>query len=305
MAFKSDSFLQRHVKYSDLHITNAARLKNGEAIASAPIASATTIEGTSTATAKISNQSFKNDNNQVEGQHLKLLYIGSKFFWRTKDNIDLHFYHHLLPNTIEIICYDVINSKEISRIYLKYDVLLDNVLKTHKLNEDLREDEAKRALVTTYILQRLQLQASSSQMASDSIVVSNRMHFVKLTGDEQDISPILDLPSIALIPVIITRRRRTNAEEIDAIITSLVSDREALVQATGNAEKIANLVYSSASQFASKKKCRPDFSKPRKLWLWAIRRQIRQMLVAETKVNLAYRGLPYSSEPGKSLGQVS
>ncbi|RYH07337.1 hypothetical protein EON65_41885 [archaeon] len=110
------------------------------------------------------------------------------------------------------------------------------------------------------------------------------------TGDEKYPSPLLDRAPVVLIPILITRRRRTNAEEIDATINSLAADRTALAEATGKAEKIASLVYSSASTLASKKWW-ADFSRPRKLWIWGIRRVIRQKLVAETKKSLIARGL--------------
>jgi hypothetical protein len=67
-----------------------------------------------------------------------------------------------------------------------------------------------------------------------------------------------------------------------------------LAEATGKAETIANLVYHSASEIASKKWW-SNFSRPRKLWVWAIRRVIRQKLVAETKKNLAQRAFKKDS----------
>jgi hypothetical protein len=119
--------------------------------------------------------------------------------------------------------------------------------------------------------------------------------YVKLTGDEYNIdpcspyatrTPLLEKVPAVLIPINVTRRRRTNAEEIEATITNLSNDRAALIAATGKAENIANLVYSSASHIAGKKWW-ADFNPVRRKWIWAIRRVIRQKLVKETKEHLA------------------
>lgn len=330
MAFKSDAFLQRHVKYSDLHIQNmkkadmqpvlhpemtppvtphaaagagvgggAAGAKGGGAAAVAGSASAVDGTGAGAGAAgagagaidgiagagSASDLTAPIGGKQVEGIHFKMLYTGSKFFWRTQDNIDLHFFHHILSHSIEIVSFDVVKSKELPRIYVDYVTLWDNARHHyHKSSADQRplvDEEQKRTVLTTYLLQRLQLATPSPH--TDQI--GNRMTFVKLAGDENIASPVLDkMPP--LIPVVVTRRRRTNAEEIDATISSLANDRLALIEATDNAEKIANLVYSSATQIASKKWW-ADFNKWRKLWIWAIRRVIRQKLVAETKKILA------------------
>eukprot|EP01031_Cornospumella_fuschlensis_P035707 gene35707-43306_t len=309
MAFKSAAFLERHVKFSDLHQTNVKKAQ-GQPVSVPILAPTTTANPTTPGEASDGGKKagMPVASKQVEGQHFKLLYTGSKFFWRTQDNVDLHFYHHILPHTIEVIPYDSTRSKELPRIYLNYTCLMSNVAKHHKQStgQELDEDDNSRTAVTTYILQRLQLAASgaSSHILTDSSLHSASasripspgggggilMEYVKLTGDEKFPSPLLDRPPVVLIPILITRRRRTNAEEIDATINSLAADRTALAEATGKAEKIASLVYSSASTLASKKWW-ADFSRPRKLWIWGIRRVIRQKLVAETKKSLIARGL--------------
>ncbi|RYG64056.1 hypothetical protein EON64_14750, partial [archaeon] len=176
MAFKSLTFLERHVKFSDLHQTNVKKAQGQVVTVSIPVSAAT-----KTATPgepQDSNEGSKKGgmpaaSKQVEGQHFKLLYTGSKFFWRTQDNVDLHFYHHILPHTIEVIPYDSTRSKELPRIYLDYTCLMTNVTKHHKqtTGQELDEDENNRTAVTTYILQRLQLATSgtSSHMLTDSL----------------------------------------------------------------------------------------------------------------------------------------
>ena len=358
MAFKSETFLERHIKFSDLHAQNVKKKEKLDEAAKSGAPPPSLVPD------RLAPR-------QVEGEHFKMLYTGSKFFWRTQESIDLHFYLHVLPHTIEIISYDTTKSKELNRVYLDYSTLLDIVIDSTKANSsmqremarkkeaeedtdmngenspnapnaaaapsfgsgklsgisgkmtvNLRTDEdAQRTALTTYILQRLQVQAASTSAAGDthssvsakigstkdllnsassptlpslaSVTANSQtggssMTFVKLAGDNYKRSPVLEKPPIVLVPVVVTRRRRTNAEEIDATISSLTSDRQALAAATGQAEKIANLVYSSASEISSVKwwmKLNPW----RRKWVWAIRRVIRQRLVADTKRNLAER----------------
>jgi hypothetical protein len=308
MAFKSDNFLERHVKFSDLHATNVKKLKgelNPAPIPVEPVKLAPLVK-------------------QIEGEHYKLLYTGSKFFWRTQDTIDIHIYLHILPNCLEVISYDTIKSKETNRIYLDYGRLMEIIQShpsvawrnnmTNEEKEKEREREGKGGedkdktdnndLVTTFILQRLQLSSVILSETSNSVVAANIaavtgniLVFTKLTGDDflpeittnhPQRSPILDKAPSVLIPINIVRRRRTNAEEIDATINELNNDRLALISATGKAEKIASLVYASASALASKK-WYSDLNPLRKRWIWAIRLIIRQKHVAEvTKVLEAY-----------------
>jgi hypothetical protein len=270
MAFKSEGFLERHIKFSDLHKTNESKKLSAGILASASVPALTSVDIGKFAT-------------QVEGQHYKLLYGGSKFFWRTKENIDLHFYHHILPHAIEVIGYDVAVAKELNRIYLNYDRILSMAKKLIPADSDEADEETIRTSVTTFILQRIQLQASPGV----GVTSNNTLIFAKLSGDANETSAIIEKP-IVLIPIPITRRRRTNTEEIEATMHSLSNDRIALAEATKRAERIAGLVYSSASAIAGKKWW-ADFNPVRRKWIWAIRRVIRQKLVAETKQMLQQR----------------
>lgn len=283
MAFKSIPFLERHVKYSDVHAKN---VKMAEEEAAGPIMKTNALPTT---------ESGKLSPKQVEGEHYKLMYSGSKLFWRTQQQVDLNFYHHILPHTIEVIGYDSTKGKEMERIYLNYTRLEDNVKDYHKafgLHED-EVDKAQHEVLSRYILQRLQLQAAATVPTPGAGAMS-KIVFVKLSSDGYEVSPVLEKPPIVLVPVPVTRRRRTNAEEISATMESLASDRAALVEATWKAQKVANLVYTSATSIAEKKWW-ADFSPLRRKWIWAIRRVIRQKLVAETKANLHARELAKGS----------
>ena len=249
MAFKSKAFLDRHVKYSDLHQRNVKKAEGAENDGDSPFPI---------------TQSGKLAPTQIEGKHYKLLYSGSKFFWRTQAQVDLNFYHHILPHTIEIISYDSVKCKEMNRLYLDYTRLLDIVTDFNKAfhndqsaaggggegDLEQREHEA----VSRFIIQRLQLTCPTLQVTpqpAPSSVAGSVMEFVKTSSDQYSTSPVLDKPPVVLVPISVSRRRRTSSDEINATMQSLASDRAALVEATGNAQRVANLVYTVSTIFVA------------------------------------------------------
>lgn len=319
MAFKSPQFLERHVKYSDLHTKNVKK----QADAANPAAPAAPIDPSDnlfdvSASGKVLPK-------QIEGKHYRLIYSGSKLFWRTQETIDLNIFHHILPSTIEVVSYDTMKSKEMNRIYLDYANLCDQSGVTAAAQasagaraaaaraQAAREMEATSArgtaanaahlaataaaeaasalasdpasvvdetsMIARYIVQRLQL---GNPVGNTSL---KKMEFVKLSSDTYVKSPVMEKVPVVLIPISVARRRRTNAEEIEATISSLNMDRAALAEATSHAHKVASVVYTSATSIAAKKWW-ADFNPARKRWVMAIRRVIRQKLVAETTIVL-------------------
>lgn len=217
MAFKSIPFLERHVKYSDIHIKNVA------AASGTPVDMA--IEGneaTPPPSGFDSKASMKQPK-QVEGEHYKLIYSGSKFFWRTQETVDFDIYYHIHPNVVEVVSYEIIKSREMSRMYLNYTAMMDIIAAA---GVQMPDEDTQRSAITTFLLQRLQLKTPKE--------VNNVIIYVPLSGDSTALkSPLLEKPPLMLIPVPVVRRRRTNAEEIDATISSLKNDRQALAAATG------------------------------------------------------------------------
>jgi len=214
MGFKSMPFLERHVKYSDIHAKNVAFTQE------------TSLEGSPTNF--VGNMSMKVTAKQVEGIDFKLLYAGSKFFWRTQETVDLTFYHHIHPQVIEVIPHDVNKNKEMTRMYFSYTAIVELLTKAGTAVSD---EDLKRSAITTYLLQRLQLAPKEDKS------IPTQLAFVPLALDDTTMkNPYLEKPPIMVIPVCVTRRRRTNAEEIDNTINSLIDDRAALVAATGVAE---------------------------------------------------------------------
>jgi hypothetical protein len=276
MAFKSDAFLDRHVKFSDLHIKNVLKKEQKDSLNPLPSVAAGP-EAATVVVAALPDVVAK----QTEGEDFKMIYQGSKLFWRTQDNIDFHFYLHVLPHTIEVIPFDSQKNRELSRIYLDYTTLFDNLSKSSEDFVD-GDDEAKRTMLTTHILQHLQLH---------SVTGESTVSYVKLSGDENIKSPILTKPSTLLVPVVVTRRRRTNAEEIETTMRGLVVDRKALVEATDTAGKVAILVHSCVKLFNENTQIKwyAHLNPVRQRWIKAIRLVIRRILVAKTKKVLAER----------------
>lgn len=312
MAFKSAAFLERHVKFSDLHAKSLQREKEAASGINKDIDPATLI--------KIANQK--------EGEHYMLMYSGSKLFWRTQITVDLNMYYHVLPHAIEVIAFDSNKHREMNRLYFDIntlDEIVETMNKDHSMSSkgtkstknlvtsptlaheidkmmsasssvkaglimsprEIQEQrlgaESRMTEIISFIMERLQLTKSTKQQTDKADGVS--LGFLKLSADTYKRSPLLESCPIVCVPVKVARRRKTNSEEIDATITSLTHDRAALAAATGKAEKIANLVYAGASAIGGKKWW-SHFNSVRRKWIWAIRRVIRQKLVAETKAVL-------------------
>jgi len=94
-AFKSEGLLERHIKYSEMHAKNRDRVQlkeDGALVEEAP-------------------------KKLVEGKDYQLYYYGSKFFWRSQDNIDISMFYHVLADVIEVVPFDVYKNRELERLY--------------------------------------------------------------------------------------------------------------------------------------------------------------------------------------------
>jgi hypothetical protein len=128
MAFKSIAFLDRHIKFSSLHQENVKRLSDGD----------TTVHSSPIPKHGISEAEMVAVTKQEEGIHYRLLYSGSKFYWRCQQTIDVDIYHHFLPHVIEIIPYHSGKQKELPRIYLDYELVL------HQVNDSVKDEVNNR-----------------------------------------------------------------------------------------------------------------------------------------------------------------
>ena len=108
MAFKSFAALERHVKYSDIHTATLKKLESAKSYDTVGIVDEVNIE--------------EKRGKIVEGRDYKLLYYGSKFFWKCQETIDVYIYHQIMTNCLEIIFYDLQRNKELPR-YLIHLIL--------------------------------------------------------------------------------------------------------------------------------------------------------------------------------------
>ena len=269
MAFKSLAFLDRHVKYSDVHIKNV-KLANDA------------LNQTSNGVVDKLHEKMV----QKEGVHYKLIYHGAKLFWKTKDNFVIDIFHHIIPHTVEVVSFCDVRSKEISRIYLDFNILAKIVEK--EVNEKCKDEiaankkqkstasldellvDARRKAITSTILSHLQLNVAGEIR---SVV------FMKSGADNYTDDPTLKLPPDSLIPVSISRKRKTNMEDFNVAMKGFEADKVAFQEAMSHAEKVLSIVQDSVAKFASRNAIYARLNPARRKWFLAVRRIISQNYV--------------------------
>jgi hypothetical protein len=230
MAFKNKAFLERHVKYSSLHIQNekTAKAALGE----------NDIEEKNSDNNGPENQpqhtppplpelDEQKQPEQEEGRDYRLLYSGSKFYWRTQHTVDFDIYHHFATKTIEIVPHNNTHQKEMNRIYINYESACQLV--AHSV--DVEVENKVKAIVNDRFAKQPDLEAIREDVLVQKMVtyLLSRLHFeaddghgkAKITALSQDAFPTEFLHAEhpeGLIPIKVTRRRRSTAEEIDETI---------------------------------------------------------------------------------------
>jgi hypothetical protein len=198
MTFKSIPFLERHIKYSDLHLKAVQKLN--------PVPT----ENLEVNVPAVVEES------QVEGIHYKLLYTGSKLFWRTQETIDFDIFHHLALTTIEIIAHNSFKGGEVNRLYLDYAAVSRIVEHLRSLNPDadagdeISQEEKTRNAISRYLLQRL-------QMDSDTHCIK----FTLLSSDGHFKTPEYEMKPEHIRPVTLVKRRKTNGEDFEVEMQAL------------------------------------------------------------------------------------
>jgi hypothetical protein len=291
MAFQSAVKLDRHVKFSSLH-TSAVAKKAKKAEADAKKAALSPEETASAAAAAAEAKVVK----QQEGVDYKLMYSGSKYFWRQKSDIEFHMYMHTLSHTVEVIPFEIAKGREMPRVYLdrySMDVFVKDDALAHtkakitastqggkysnnmsKVEEEAMVEDTKRVLIATHIMARLQMDSSGAEP---------KMQYLPLSGDP-DTNSLLDAPNSALVPVPVMRRRRTSNEEIKNKLNDLSLDQEKLAYATNRAQKMADLMQGSVGGFSDvikrkKKTAESTLTKWGEKWQWACHRIVLQNAV--------------------------
>jgi len=271
MVFQTQTKLDRHIKYSSSH---AAEVKKQEQAAAAATAEPVIVEVPP----------------GIEGVDYKMLYSGIKYYWRSKTDIEFHIYTHKIGNAIEVIPFEVAKSKELSRVYLEMygldSFVRDDAMnktqekikasskggkfsvKIDKSQETAMVEETKLVLITSHIMERLQL-------------VDNMINYVPLSNDPK-VQIVIDCPT-SLVPVPVVRRRRTTTEDIANKLQDLAMDQAALAAATGKAQKMAALMTSATGGFQEalkhKKEAEKNMTRYQRLWKWACHRIVLQNAV--------------------------
>ncbi len=295
MAFKTPAALTRHTKYSNLHEQSVKKLKTEEDAAKAEAET-------------ISDK--KLDIRQEEGKDFRLLYYGSKFFWRTQDNIDLSFYQHIVLHVIEVVPFDVYKNKQMDRLYfdkflIESDIDADvrkKVEEKRKVNHESKKsnkfgdgdafnfDEeyaaVQRMELTTFLLSRLQLHHVTQEGQGNK--PKSKIAFSPLSNDTFDKSgtPLLEEVPSLLIPVNVTHRRNTSNAEVKKKLDEVHASQEELKSAISKAEKITQHVHNFISIRASLQKYK-NMTLPKKRFVMAANKIIVINMVEKTKKHLA------------------
>lgn len=228
MAFKSAAFLDRHIKFSEVHQktleelglvesgTNKGGNNSGE-LSNLP-SGATDASGEST---KSVRTSFRGLPKPVDGVDYRLIYNGVKFFWRTQENIDFDIYFHIKHEIIEVVPFDPPKSKEFKRLYFNYNSILKLIEDEVQQKVDLQIKELSADRFAT-IPPRQQLYLEAQQHALVTYLLSrlqkndNDITFVSSTNGTES-SPVIVKLAYNFMPVIVVRRRLTAVEEIKPI----------------------------------------------------------------------------------------
>jgi hypothetical protein len=319
MAFKSMSFLERHRKFSSLHIENEKRKQTGEKAALAPPPPTELTKKEELTVVK-----------QEEGTHYRLLYSGCKFFWRIQVNVDFDIYHHFMARCIEIIPFNSDRHRELPRVYLDYENICELVepsvaeavsekIRTimvdrfaAKPDETKLREEVFLQKMVTYILQRLNILTPDGECT-----------YVSLFGDNEVEFPVLEEPPVVLVPINVTRRRKSSVEEFNTTMKSMKNDYSEInaklqkVDAYRNEDKkalegikvpvtplksnnnyeysarIANYVYMAATFLSSPKWYQnPSIPKGKRKFIAAIEKVMHNAAVAKTKALLDSKNVP-------------
>jgi len=291
MAFKSEGLLDRHIKYSSLHASTVKK-KAAEQPQSVGTSPELLVR------------------KAIEGEDYTVMYAGSKFFWRSQDNIEMSFFHHSrLTNTVELISFDPSKNQVMPRIYLdmkKLRLLIQPDLELAKQASELGAKTSKftqakvneegliRRVMTTAVLARLHLLDPVSLTVSIAVnsdeAVARRsgrcVSYMPATGDIEDHNPLLPGVPSGLVPVQVTHRRNTTTEEITAKMADLEISKRELQMATQRAEKVVTHVQQFAKNMKAEFLAMSKMSKPRKRWVLAINRVLQINGVAKTMIVL-------------------
>lgn len=243
MIFPSISKLDTHLKYSELHIRNVADLEKAKQVA-AP------------------EEEVKPIESKAPCVRCRELYSGSKFYWRTKDNIDFSLYLHLAENCIEVIPYKSATDDELPRLYFDERLIVDyitedvirNNVEEKKLtlpidqplpSDDLLYENERRIAVSSHLVARLVLTEQTDDTGTKKLITYN---FTAPIHNAEAQNPLLSVPPQTLIPVKVVRRRLSNSDEIATVLNEVSQMSADLEKSTQAAEStVSKLVDMNAN----------------------------------------------------------
>lgn len=126
----------------------------------------------------------------IKSAHLhKVLYDGTKSFWRTGENIDVRIIEHIDALVIEVIAFDLEKYEEADRLYIDADKLFKK-LETSELLEKVEQKRAEYARMRKRVpleeITRGLLREVSSQYILSRIIISETRTPKQMTPAEKE-----------------------------------------------------------------------------------------------------------------------
>lgn len=260
--FQTPAQKQRHIKHSETHAKQMVELKKQrklvglamaeESMNKAQLAKKRELELAMAKKAErskwkvIRETTFKSSSQSKDSSISGgLLYSGTKYFWRDRDDMKVLMFLHTKQRTLEVVAVDIDSGMECNRIYLS----LTNVMrmideKKLRLSFDdgflsHRYETAKRQAICTFVLSRLQRESGT-----------NRKKLVFVPSATDDFSTIDNKPMLlttipeGLVPGSITGEvkpvlSRTPSKDFGESLMKLETERRQLGQVVEVAAKYA------------------------------------------------------------------
>lgn len=239
---------------------------------------------------------------QVEGVDFILLYEGPKLFWRQHITLYIHIYLHKQHDCAEVIGFDTDKFKEMNRSYFSYTNLLsmceaaaqkrlEAVLSEREeygyrgppqSEEELLLIENEKAVVA-YILDRMHL------VTAENASFIEDFRYIPPKGTLESEGAELGIIPDTINPVVITRRRHTNMDDVNKVFDEVMSVANDIVDAAqigGHEGHVKSLVYFATENLSviAKRAAKirsMGYSKPRLRWIWGYNRVRAQIAVEQ------------------------
>jgi hypothetical protein len=234
MVFKSQAFLEKHIKYSELH----AKLLRKDQVPEQKLTAA--------------EEAAKRDQHNI-AINAKLLYSGNKLFWRIQESVLFDIYYRQEYNCIEIIPIIENPHTELARIFLDYAVVAAlskretnaKISEREKNGERVTEEERatlQRSALPSFIIARMQIQKDDQSVNVPNI----KCYYQSSAVDSKEHSQLLEHPPRRMSLVQPEQRRRSSHDEIQRAINELAQQSESLQVATLQATKKVEVLKVSA-----------------------------------------------------------